>query len=107
MHMKGADCLVLVTKRGNARVAKGADHPRRDRWVNGKPEEPTGFGGRRQPSLGGTSRMMREYHVRICEGLGVKLPGSTRRNLRGGDGDVGIIRSPVRAIVLPDNRLSS
>jgi len=24
------------------------------------------------------------------------------RNLRGGDGDVGIIRSPVRAIVLPD-----
>src|SRR5215470_20298529 len=35
--------------------------------------------GRRQPSLGGTSRMMREYHVRICEGLGVKLPGSTRK----------------------------
>jgi hypothetical protein len=23
MHMKGADCLVLVTKRGNARGAKG------------------------------------------------------------------------------------
>jgi hypothetical protein len=22
--------------------------------------------------------MMREYHVRICEGLGVKFPGSTR-----------------------------
>ena len=22
--------------------------------------------------------MMREYHVRICEGLGVQLPGSTR-----------------------------
>ena len=38
--------------------------------------------GRRQPSLGGTSRMMREYHVRICEGLGVKLPGSTRRVAR-------------------------
>ena len=35
--------------------------------------------GRRQPSHGGTSRMMREYHVRICEGLGVQLPGSTRR----------------------------
>jgi hypothetical protein len=34
--------------------------------------------GRRQPSRGGTSRMMREYHVRICEGLGVQLPGSTR-----------------------------
>jgi hypothetical protein len=24
------------------------------------------------------SRMMREYHVRICEGLGVKFPGPTR-----------------------------
>jgi hypothetical protein len=22
--------------------------------------------------------MMREYHVRICEGLGVQFPGSTR-----------------------------
>jgi hypothetical protein len=49
---------------------------------------------------------MREYHVRICEGLGVKLPGSTRRNLRGDDGNVGIIRSPIRAIVLPDRYLS-
>ena len=28
----------------------------------------------------------------------------TVRNLRGDDGNVGIIRSPVRAIVLPDNR---
>src|SRR5258707_1619038 len=36
------------------------------------------FSGRRQPSRGGTSRMMREYHVRICERLGVKFPGSTR-----------------------------
>ena len=26
------------------------------------------------------------------------------RNFRGGDGNVGIIRSPVRAIALPDNR---
>ena len=26
------------------------------------------------------------------------------RNFRGGDGNVGIIRSPVRAMVLPDNR---
>ncbi len=31
--------------------------------------------GRRQPSRGGTSRMMREYHVRICERLGVNSPG--------------------------------
>src|SRR4029077_5835361 len=28
---------------------------------------------------GGTSRMRREFHVRICEGLGVKFPGPTRR----------------------------
>jgi hypothetical protein len=28
---------------------------------------------------GGTSRMRREFHVRICEGLGVKYPGPTRR----------------------------
>jgi hypothetical protein len=27
---------------------------------------------------GGTSRMSREAHVRICEGLGVKFPGPTR-----------------------------
>ena len=33
---------------------------------------------------GDTSRMNREIHVRICEGLGVKLPGSTRPSgLRG------------------------
>src|SRR5713101_3885321 len=32
------------------------------------------FNGRRQPSRGGTSRMMREYQVRICERLGVKFP---------------------------------
>jgi hypothetical protein len=43
-----------------------------------KREEPTGLGGRRQPSFGGTSRMNREVHVRICERLGVKLPGATR-----------------------------
>ena len=36
------------------------------------------FNGRRQPSRGGTNRMMREYQVRICERLGVKLPGPTR-----------------------------
>src|SRR5271169_3071849 len=40
-----------------------------------------GFDGRRQPSLGGTSRMNREIHVRICEGLGVRFPGPTRRQV--------------------------
>ena len=41
--------------------------------------------GRRQPSLGGTSRMNREIHVRIRGRLGVKFPGPTRQNqiLRG------------------------
>jgi hypothetical protein len=38
------------------------------------------FNGRRQPSCGGTSRMMREYQVRFCERLGVKFPGPTRQN---------------------------
>ena len=37
------------------------------------------FNGRRQPSRGGTSRMMREYQVRFCERLGVKFPGPTRQ----------------------------
>src|SRR5258707_11261312 len=39
------------------------------------------FSGRRQPSRGDTSRMNREVQVRICEGLGVKLPGPTRPTL--------------------------
>src|SRR5262245_35712109 len=34
--------------------------------------------GGRQPSYGGTSRMNREVHVRICERLGVQFPGATR-----------------------------
>ena len=53
--------------------------------VNGQPEELLLFDGRRQPSMGGTSRMNREVHVRICERLGVKFPGPTRqiRPLRG------------------------
>jgi hypothetical protein len=37
------------------------------------------FNGRRQPSCGGTSRMMREYQVRFCERLGVKFRGPTRQ----------------------------
>jgi hypothetical protein len=37
------------------------------------------FNGRRQPSCDGTSRMTRECQVRICERLGVKFPGPTRR----------------------------
>src|SRR5215831_12121283 len=76
MRRLGAHCLVVVMKRGNARGAKGVGH---QRWIGstGNGRSPI-INGRRQPSLGGTSRMMREYHVRICEGLGVKFPGSTR-----------------------------
>ena len=60
------------------------------RWIGSTDVGSTGSGrnliinGRRQPSHGGTSRMMREYHVRICEGLGVQLPGSTRQSRLGG-----------------------
>jgi hypothetical protein len=42
------------------------------------------FSGRRQPSCGGTSRMMREYQVRICERLGMKFPGPTRQDQKPG-----------------------
>ena len=37
--------------------------------------------GGRQPSCGGTSRMNREVHVRICERLRVQFPGATRQSL--------------------------
>src|SRR5215469_17919363 len=47
--------------------------------VNRKREEPPGCGGGRQPSLDGTSRVTGDCHARICERLGVKLPGATRR----------------------------
>src|ERR1700722_158609 len=81
MRRLEAHCLVVAMKRGNARGAKGVGH---QRWIGSTGVGSTGSGrnliinGRRQPSHGGTSRMMREYHVRICEGLGVQLAGSTR-----------------------------
>ena len=78
MGQSGADRPIVVMKRGNACGAKGVGHSRRC-WVNGRPEEPSFFAGRRRPSLSGTSRMRRESPVRICERLGVKFPGPTRR----------------------------
>jgi hypothetical protein len=79
MRRRGADCLEVATKRGNARGAKGAGH-RRWAWAHWvKPGRALMFSGRRQPSCGDTSRMNREVQVRICEGLGVKLPGPTRQ----------------------------
>ena len=53
MGQSGADRPIVVMKRGNARGAKGVGHSRRC-WVNGRPEEPSFFAGRRQPSLSGT-----------------------------------------------------
>ena len=80
MRRRGAHCLVVAMKRGNARGAKGAGHRHLSR-VNRQREEPD-VHGRRQPSCGGTSRMNREVQVRFCEGLGVKFPGPTRHNRR-------------------------
>src|SRR6266436_8784562 len=62
MRWRGADCLVVVTKRGNARGAKGAGH-RHGIWSTDNGRSPMNY-GRRQPSRGGTSRMNREVHVR-------------------------------------------
>jgi len=76
MRRLGADCSVVVLKRGNACGAKGAGY-RHWRGSTGNGRNPM-FNGRRQPSRGGTSRMTREYQVRFCERLGVKFPGPTR-----------------------------
>ena len=48
-------------------------------WANWFAGRSPSFSGRRQPSRDGTSRMSREAQVRICERLGVKLPGPTRQ----------------------------
>ena len=47
--------------------------------VNWQQEEPNGYGGGRQLSMDGTSRVTGDSHARICERLGVKIPGATRR----------------------------
>src|SRR5665647_3578892 len=62
MRRRGADCLVIALKRGNARGAKGAGHRH---WLGstGNGRNPM-INGRRHPSCGGTSRMNREVHVR-------------------------------------------
>jgi hypothetical protein len=46
--------------------------------VNWQQEEPNGCGGGRQLLLNGTSRVTGDGHARICEGLGVTVPGATR-----------------------------
>jgi hypothetical protein len=37
--------------------------------------------GRRQPSLGRTSRVNREVYARFCERLAVRFRGPTRQNV--------------------------
>ena len=53
---------------------RGWVHPRRDRFG----QLATG-GTDSIDRKGGTSRIRREAYVRFCEGLGVKIPGPTRR----------------------------
>ena len=43
MRQSGADYLVVLLKRSNARGGKGVGHPRRNRLVNWQQEEPTGL----------------------------------------------------------------
>src|ERR1700693_768334 len=77
-HRSGAHCFVRAMKRSNVRGAKGAGHPRQD-GVNGQPEELLVLAEAGRLPRGGTSRMTRESHVRICGRLGGKFPGPTRR----------------------------
>src|ERR1035437_4050638 len=79
MRQSGADCPVVPMRRSNVRGGKGVGHPRRDRFGQ---LATGGTGWSRQKAAafgGGTSRMSREAQVRICERLGVQLPGPTRR----------------------------
>src|SRR5262249_61727389 len=55
MRRLGADWSVVVTKRGNARGAKGAGHRHELGSTGSYREEPECFSGRRQPSCDGTS----------------------------------------------------
>src|SRR5215469_3885294 len=74
MHRPGAHCFVVAKKRGNSRGAKGAGHPRQD-GVNGQPEELLVLMGGGSLLQGGTSRMNREVHVRICGSCALKARG--------------------------------
>ena len=86
MGQPGADCSVVAVRRGNARGAKGAGHPRWDRFG----QLATGGTGRSWRKAvafeGGTSRVTGDGHARFCEGLGVKFPGATRLVSRRRDG---------------------
>src|ERR1700730_17135148 len=78
----GTNCFVVARKRGNSRGAEGGRSPsvRLSQRVTGGTHC---LAARRQPFRGGTSRMNREIHVRLCERLRGKFPRPTRRR-RGG-----------------------
>ena len=83
MRRSGTDCSVVLMKWRNGHGEKGAGHPAmgsigqlatgRTDWSRPKVAA--------QPSFGGTSRMSREAHVRICERFGVQFPGRLGRGL--------------------------
>ena len=81
MLTSGMDCSVVASKRGNARGARGAGRPLDDplNVANRTRDEPWSCRGRRQPSVGGTSRMTGDRLVRICESSRVKFLRSTRQ----------------------------
>src|SRR5215831_20928110 len=78
MRPPESHCSIVARKRSKVRGAKGAGHPRQE-GVNGPPEELLVLAEAGRLPRGGTSRMSREVHVRIWEGLGVQAPGPTRR----------------------------
>ncbi len=57
MRQPGADCLVVPMKRSNVRGGKEAGHSRRDRQGQLETGGTSDLGGRRQPSVGDTSRI--------------------------------------------------
>ena len=65
MRQPESHCSIVAKKRSNVRGAKGAGHPRQG-GVNGKPEELLVLAEAGRLPWGGTSRMNREIHVRIC-----------------------------------------
>jgi hypothetical protein len=77
LHTRSLVGSIIDTRESSFRKRQG----RPSSLESGQPVlGPTGSGknpmenGRRQPSRDGTSRMMREYQVRICERLGGEIP---------------------------------
>jgi hypothetical protein len=99
MRQPGSHCSIVARKRSNVRGAKGAGHPRQA-GVNGKPEELLFLAEAGRLPRGGTSRMTREGHVRICGRLGVKFPGPTRQRHKWGTHEAESTDAPTRGALL-------